>query len=213
MIAMHCGPTRHQVDPAQTPAAQELRFELVVHETDLELDTRPDVAIHEVFAGLAQDAERTRAICRDVAAAAQRGRRCLVLTERRDHLEELTQRLTAAVCDPHVLVGGTSRRARAEVLERVDALNEGEGFVLVATGRYIGEGFDCPALDTLFLAFPISFRGRVVQYTGRILRPAPGKRTARVHDYADVRVPVLARMFDRRLTAYDRIGFERAPDR
>ena len=80
--------------------------------------------------------------------------------------------------------------------------------ILVATGTFLGEGFDCPPLDTLFLAFPIAFRGRIVQYIGRVLRPTEGKTRIEVHDYVDARVPVLARMHARRLSAYASLGFD-----
>ncbi len=84
--------------------------------------------------------------------------------------------------------------------------------MIVATGRYLGEEFDAPQLDTLFLAFPVSFKGRLVQYTGRLMRAEEGKTTVRVYDYADTRVPVLRAMHTRRLTTYKSLGFTRDPE-
>jgi len=94
------------------------------------------------------------------------------------------------------------------VTERLAAARPGDGIILLATGSFLGEGFDCPPLDTLFLTFPIAFRGRLVQYVGRVLRPVNGKTRVEVHDYVDMRVPVLARMHAKRLAAYTSLGFD-----
>src|SRR6202035_3652895 len=98
------------------------------------------------------------------------------------------------------------KKARQAVLDQL-AQPELKGTVLLATASFLGEGFDCPALDTVFLAFPIQFRGSIVQYVGRILRPAPGKTRVVVHDYVDVEVPVLARMYNERARGYHSLGF------
>jgi superfamily II DNA or RNA helicase len=208
IIAMQCGPTRYEIATGETPAARQLDFELTIHETDFDLDTDPDTPNHEIFAALVDDTARTEMICRDVAEAAARGRRCLVLTERKDHLHALADRLKALGNEPAVLIGGIGKKARQRVIDQAASLETGEGFVIVATGRYIGEGFDCPPLDTLFLTFPVSFRGIVVQYTGRLLRTTADKEVVRVHDYADTNVPMLARMLDKRVRAHRKLGFE-----
>jgi len=108
---------------------------------------------------------------------------------------------------PVVMRGGMGKKARRAI---VDQLGEPglRGAILVATSSYLGEGFDCPALDTVFLAFPIRFKGSIVQFVGRILRPAPGKTRVVVHDYVDSSVPVLARMFREREQAYASLGFD-----
>ncbi len=98
-------------------------------------------------------------------------------------------------------------KARAAALARLDLQPNGEPLLVVATGPYIGEGFDCPVLDTLFLAAPIAFKGRLVQYAGRILRPHPGKVTAEVHDYHDVSTGVLASSLAKRAPGYTSLGF------
>jgi superfamily II DNA or RNA helicase len=109
---------------------------------------------------------------------------------------------------PAVLHGGVTKTARRAITEDLANLTPGEGRLLLATASLLGEGFDCPALDTLFLAFPIRFKGSVVQCVGRVLRPAETKTRVEVHDYVDVGVPVLARMHDERRKAYASLGFD-----
>lgn len=106
-----------------------------------------------------------------------------------------------------MLEGGLGKRARAALLDQIENTPRGDPLVVIATGQYLGEGFDCPQLDTLFLAFPISFKGRLVQYTGRLMRAHDRKTSVRVYDYVDVRVPVLRAMHTKRLTTYKSLGF------
>jgi very-short-patch-repair endonuclease len=150
---------------------------------------------------------RNELICNDVIAVAKAGRFPLVLTERTEHLSFLAQRLSAAI--PHVITlqGGMSRRQLQVAMSALASVSEKEERVLVATGKYIGEGFDEPRLDTLFLALPISWRGTIAQYAGRLHRLHDGKREVRIYDYADLNVPMLARMFDRRCEGYEAIGY------
>jgi superfamily II DNA or RNA helicase len=109
--------------------------------------------------------------------------------------------------DPVILRGGTAAKARAAALARLHPQPGGLPLLVVATGPYIGEGFDCPALDTLFLAAPVGYKGSIVQWAGRILRAHPGKTTAEIHDYHDVRTPVLAASLARRAPGYTHLGF------
>jgi superfamily II DNA or RNA helicase len=109
--------------------------------------------------------------------------------------------------EPVVLRGGMGAKARAAALARLKPEPDGPPLLVVATGPYIGEGFDCPALDTLFLAAPIAFKGRLVQYAGRILRAYPGKSTAEVHDYHDIKTAVLAASLTKRAPGYTSLGF------
>jgi very-short-patch-repair endonuclease len=137
-----------------------------------------------------------------VLSAVREGRSPLVLTERTEHLELLAKRLAGDVPSVITLRGGMGRKALLESLDRV-----AQSAVIVATGRFIGEGFDNPRLDTLFLALPISWRGTVAQYVGRLHRLHDGKRAVRVYDYADLNVPMLAKMFDRRCCGYESLGY------
>ena len=165
--------------------------------------------IHEVFRVLVEDQRRTALVCNDVLAALVEGRRCLVLSQWKQHCHALAERLQGRGVSVVMLEGGLGKRARASLLAQIESTPRGDPLVVIATGQYLGEGFDCPQLDTLFLAFPISFKGRLVQYTGRLMRAHEGKTSVRVYDYADVRVPVLRAMHARRLTTYKTLGFTR----
>jgi superfamily II DNA or RNA helicase len=160
-----------------------------------------------VFRGVVEDDDRTRQICTDVAAAVRVGRNCLVLSQWTGHVARLVEGLKALGLEPLVLQGGMGKKVRSLVMDELATTRPGRGVILVATGSFLGEGFDCPPLDTLFLVFPIAFKGRLVQYVGRVLRPIDGKTRVEVHDYLDNRVPVLARMHARRLPAYASLGF------
>jgi superfamily II DNA or RNA helicase len=207
IIALQCGPTRYEIASTAVEESVLLRRELIIHDTPTRIDD-PDLGIQQVFAELVEDDRRTGQICDDVHASLQNGRTCLVLTQRVEHIERLRDRLTSHGHAPLVLRGGLGKKARASVAAAIDARTDGEGIVLIATGSYLGEGFDWPELDTLFLAFPIAFKGRVVQYVGRLLRSHEGKHHVELHDYVDAEVPVLARMHNKRLPAYRTLGFE-----
>jgi superfamily II DNA or RNA helicase len=205
IMVMQCGPIRHRI----TQSASDLDRRLQIHRTELTIDdstdgmTRGEV-LALINASLVEDERRNEQICRDVSDAVGAGRNCLVLSSRTDHVDELAGRLSSLGLEPLVLYGSLKPAERRAVHER---LAEDGQLLLVATDRYIGEGFDCPKLDTLFLAFPISARQRITQYVGRILRDQPGKDIAEVHDYLDAGVPMLAAMYRRRLPGYKELGF------
>ena len=215
LIAQQLGPTRHTMtapEPGTLAAAAAGGTPdrtLTVHETAFtylgDADPSAPGGIAAIYRDLAADQHRNRQIVDDVVAALARARNCLVLTQWTAHVEALAELLRATGHDPVVLKGGMGSRGRRDSLER---LAPGNGPMLaVATGPYVGEGFDCPALDTLFLAAPIAFKGRLVQYVGRILRPAPGKTVAEVHDYHDVDTGVLASSLTKRAPGYVSLGF------
>ena len=131
----------------------------------------------------------------------------MILTERNDHLDRFEKELATRVDHVVVLRAGTGKRQRQAVNERLAAIPRHEARVILATGKYVGEGFDDPRLDTLFLTLPVSWRGTVAQYAGRLHRLYDGKREVRIYDYADLNVPMLARMFDRRCRGYEVIGY------
>jgi superfamily II DNA or RNA helicase len=184
---------------------------LHVHPTaycyDGDADPKAPGGMAAIYRDLAADDQRTRQITADVADAVARGRHCLVLTQWVAHLHNLAEALQAMGYDPVVLRGGLGAKTRAAALSRLQVQPGGTPLLVVATGPYAGEGFDCPALDTLFLAAPVRWKGRLVQYAGRILRNYPGKETAEVHDYHDVGTGVLAATLAGRAPGYTSLGF------
>jgi superfamily II DNA or RNA helicase len=185
----------------------QFNLRLEVRETQFAIVGATETPIHEVFRLLVEDEERTELVCDDVIGALAQGRRCLVLSQWKEHCALLADGLRMRGVAPFVLKGGLGKRARAALLDEIENTSVEDPLVVVATGQYLGEGFDCPQLDTLFLSFPISFKGRLVQYTGRLMRAYENKTGIRVYDYADIRVPVLRAMHSRRLTTYTRLGF------
>ena len=207
LIVMQCGPVRHTISGRQTGAHTDLTLELVVRETDVIASTTDELPIQEVFRALVNDATRTQIISDDVLAALSQGRRCLVLSERKEHCRSLAERFSAQGKTPFILDGGLRKKAREAIFEAVHNRPAGEDLLLIATGQYLGEGFDCPQIDTLFLTFPVSFKGKLVQYVGRLMRSHEGKRVVRVYDYADVHIPVLKKMYEKRRKTYETLGF------
>ena len=211
IIAMQCGPTRHETRSGDLPDTALVQRRLIVHTTGFVHDDT--ASIQEVLGALAEDEERTKQICADLVQALDAGRTCLVLTQRTAHIDAVCRQLAATDHDVHVLKGGLGKKVLAAVHDAIAAPGKDTGIAVVATGSYLGEGFDWPQLDTLFLAFPIAFRGRVVQYVGRLLRAHDTKHDIELHDYVDEHVTVLARMHTKRLTAYKTLGFEVPPRR
>ncbi len=208
ILYMQVGPIRRDLGRAAQDSPGELAKSLVVRETSFRAspsDVKP--SIQALYVALVRDEGRNAMIVADVTRALEEGRSPLVLTERRDHLDVLAERLGPACPNLIVLRGGAGARSRRETLARLRALPVDEPRLLLSTGRYIGEGFDDSRLDTLFLALPISWRGTLVQYAGRLHRPHAGKVEARIVDYVDREVPMLARMFERRRTGYRSIGY------
>lgn len=216
LIGFQLGPVRHTFvhadpDTLEGASSDRPRPVLSVHATAFQLDAPTDLsvpgAIAAVHRALAEDPVRNEQILADVIDALGRGRHCLVLAQRTGHVDSLARALAEQGLNPVVLKGGMGAKQRAAANERLGEPAEGSPLLVVATGHFVGEGFDCPALDTLFLAGPVSFKGRLVQYAGRVLRAHPGKMTAEVHDYHDVEVPVLAAALSKRAPGYISLGF------
>jgi len=154
-----------------------------------------------------KDERRNALILADVQQALKEGRTPVLLTERKEHLDILADRLRSNVKHLIVLSGRLSAKERRETMERLAAIPDGEVRLIAATGRYLGEGFDDPRLDTLILAMPFSWKGTIVQYAGRLHREHPGKYEVRVYDYIDANVPKLLRMHKKRLRGFRDIGY------
>jgi superfamily II DNA or RNA helicase len=163
--------------------------------------------IQELFKLLWTDTDRNRMIVQDIAAAYTQGRETLVLSERLDHLALLADSLGAYSDYLFMLKGGLGKKQLKTIMERIQNVPPGSNRIILATGKYLGEGFDLPCLDTLFLVFPFSWKGTLIQYAGRLNRTAQGKTELRIYDYVDEKVPVLQRMFNRRVKGYRDLGF------
>ena len=150
---------------------------------------------------------RNALIFDDVLTALEAGRSPVVLTERKDHANHFAEKLGRFARNVILLRGGMGARQRREIMQRLEEIPDHEERVLVATGRYIGEGFDDARLDTLFLTMPISWRGTLAQYVGRLHRIHPEKREVLVYDYFDDAVPALRRMAAKRIRGYENLGY------
>lgn len=208
---MQLGPIRFKVDPRSQLGKRAFEYRLVVRETGFDTPIQSsDLSIQEIYSLLAANEKRNELIIDDVLLAMEEGRSPILLTERKSHLEFLHQRLKNFVRHTVVLQGGQSVKEQLKVQEQLASIPIDEERLLLATGRYIGEGFDDARLDTLFLSLPVSWKGTLVQYTGRLHRLHAGKYEVRIVDYVDGKVPMLARMFEKRLRAYRAMGYEEA---
>jgi len=211
IIFMECGPARYRVSVRHGVATHPFEHRVVVRPTGFRplRPADPDVRVqfHKLYEELIADEERNRLICQDVIQTVREGRSPLVLTERNEHLDSLTKQLISEVPQLIVLRGGMRKKELDAIQARLAAAPSEEARLLLATGRYVGEGFDDARLDTLFLTLPVSWHGTITQYVGRLHRLFDSKREVRVYDYADLNVPMLARMFDRRCRRYESIGY------
>ena len=209
IFEMQLGPARYVADRKSLTTAIPFARRLIVRETAFELvDSDHHQPIQRIYQSLCRDEQRNALIIDDIINSLATGRSPIVLTERKDHLEFLSERLRGFTKHLIVLKGGMTAKKRSEALAAISAIPDSEERLILATGRYIGEGFDDVRLDTLFLTLPVSWRGTIVQYTGRLHRLHPGKTEVQIYDYVDRRNPVLARMYDRRLAGYRSIGYQ-----
>lgn len=209
IIHMQCGPIRYQVDAKAQ--AEKRPFDLaVVPKFTSFAQPLTDAApwkITDAYAAMQGDKKRNEQIVADVLSAVKMGRTPIVLTERYDHAKLLTETLREKNEKVVLLSGKGSAKVKREVLQELTQLPPEDPVILVATGRYVGEGFDFPRLDTLFLAMPVSWKGTLAQYAGRLHRNYDGKQEVLIYDYVDIRVPMLERMYHKRLSGYAAIGY------
>ncbi len=211
IIFMQCGAVRHRVDARKQAAARPFAHKVVFRRTGFRLPRRePDQkpTIQDLYAGLVVDTARNDMIFDDIPSALEAGRSPVVITECTEHLQDLAARLTKFAKNVVVLRGGLGVRQSRAALEKLASIPESEERVLVATGRYLGEGFDDARLDTLFLTMPISWRGTLAQYAGRLHGLHHAKREVRVYDYVDVSEPMLEKMAGKRVAGYRSLGYD-----
>ncbi len=208
---MQLGPVRYNIDSKAQTAQQPFEHKLIIRDTTFHLHEE-DLSIQEIYRRLTADAKRNDLILNDVIAALEEKRSPILLTERRDHLEFFEKNLRQFTRNLIVLRGGMKAKERKDAAKQFAEIPDDEERLIVATGKYIGEGFDDARLDTLFLALPISWKGTLIQYTGRLHRIHPGKTEVRIYDYVDRSVQELARMFERRMMGYRAIGYSTADE-
>jgi superfamily II DNA or RNA helicase len=212
IIFMHCGPIRHTVDHRKQAAARPFDHRVITRNTSFSLPPSIEVeksrSIQEIYSALIADERRNEMIIRDVLEAIKDGRSPVVLTERREHLEHLAGRLDPIIRNVIVMKGGASKKQRKLIAETISQIPDDAERLILATGRYLGEGFDDARLDTLFLTLPVSWRGTIAQYAGRLHRLHETKRRVIIYDYVDFHVPVLVKMYERRCQGYKSLGYE-----
>jgi superfamily II DNA or RNA helicase len=208
IIFMQCGRLHFRISPREEAAARPFEQVVIPRPTGLQLPEGADISgIQGVYATLATAEQRNDLICADLLDVLRQGRTPLLLTERKEHLGEFARRLEGHVHHVVVLHGGMGIKKRRAVAKQLQAVPQDESCAILATGRYAGEGFDHPRLDTLLLALPISWSGTLRQYAGRIQREHPGKCEVRIYDYVDIDVPVLERMYKKRRKGYLDMGY------
>ena len=209
IVTMLCGPVRHSIDVRAQAAEQGFARNLVTRYVAMHFpDLTEDASFTQVLDAVCDHADRTRLIAQDVLDALNEGRTPLVVSKRKRHARELARLIEEGGAEARLLVGeGTPRQRREAITEALQASTE-QPLSLVATESYLGEGFDMPNLDALFLSTPISWSGNVTQQSGRLHRTSEGKTDVRVYDYVDLNIPMLERMYKKRLKTYVRLGYE-----
>ena len=204
IIFMQCGPIRHAAAP---PASAPHDLEVIPRNLSQPMPIPEDTGIQDIFRTLAEDQERTAAIADEVQFAVEDGRKVLVLTERTDHLDSIKRSLEEHDLKPFVLHGRMSKKQHANLVAELEALAPDSPRILLATGRLVGEGFDHPPLDTLVLAMPVSWKGTLQQYAGRLHREHATKTNVRIIDFVDTGHPALLRMWEKRQRGYRAMGY------
>ena len=204
IIFMQCGPIRYT---ASRPEGAPHDLVVLPRSRLSQIDLPSQAGIQDVFRHIANDQARTEAIADEVKQAYSQGRKVLVLTERTEHLDAIKASLEGLVPAPLVLHGRLSRRQRTDLIAELDALPPNAPRILLATGKLVGEGFDHPPLNTLILAMPVSWKGTLQQYAGRLHREHVSKTDVRIIDFVDAGHPALLRMWEKRQRGYRAMGY------
>lgn len=209
---MQCGPIRYSVDAKEQAAKRNFEHYIIPCFTRFRkplIEAESNWHITKIYKALAEDELRNQQIATDVQEAVINNRTPIILTQRKEHVMQLAAILADQI-DAHIitLVGSNSTKEKKQMVESLAAIPQDEKLIIIATGKYIGEGFDYPRLDTLFLASPIAWKGTLAQYAGRLHREYPDKQDVIVYDYVDIHIPVLERMYHKRLTGYSQIGYK-----
>ena len=207
IIFMQCGEIRYTADSKAQQVQQSFQRLLIPRFTSYRNLNADGSNYAQILDELIENESRNKLILDDVAANLAEGRTPIILTARTAHVDILTEQCSKICPNVIRLVGNDSAKAKREVMSRLNDIPANEPLIVVATGKYVGEGFDLPRLDTLMLALPVSWKGLIAQYTGRLHRNYPGKNETRIYDYIDLRVPVCDSMYRKRLHGYKAVGY------
>lgn len=207
IIFMQCGPIRYSADAKVQMQNQSFQRLLVPRFTPFRLVSNEDIAFAKVTQQIAEDEYRNILIVRDILEVLKNGRSPIILTSRTSHVALLAEQLQPHCPNVITLVGSNSSKEKRQKMEQLLSIPSSEPLIIVATGKYIGEGFDYARLDTLFLVSPVAWKGIIAQYAGRLHREHEGKQEVLIYDYIDIRVPVCESMYRKRLKGYASIGY------
>lgn len=207
IIFMQCGEIRYTADTKSQQSKQSFRRLLIPRFTSYRNLKADGGNYAQVIDELIENEARNKLILDDVASNLSEGRTPIILTARTAHVDLLAEQCRKICPNVIRLVGNDSAKAKREIMEQLNSVPDDEPLVVVATGKYVGEGFDLSRLDTLMLALPVSWKGLIAQYTGRLHRNHPGKTETRIYDYIDLRVPICDSMYRKRLHGYKAVGY------
>lgn len=208
IIFMQCGPIRFTTDVKSQIAKQSFDRFLIPRFTSYNSILEDRLSIATLYKYLSEDEIRNNLIVEDICKAVNTGRTPIILTNRTAHVSVLAEKLKATIKNVISLTGAGTTREKREAMQRLQTIPDSEQLVIVATGKYVGEGFDYPRLDTLFLALPISWKGLLTQYAGRLHREYEGKKDVHIYDYIDIHEPICDSMYRKRLKGYAAIGYK-----
>lgn len=208
IIFMQCGEIIYKVDAKSQAEKRDFEHYLIPKFTSFRKNYENGTMISKIYGDLAESHLRNKRIVEDVLNSVTKGRTPIILTERKEHAFKLKELINNKCKNVIVLTGTVSQKEKRLTIEKLNSIPHNEPLIVIATGKYVGEGFDYPRLDTLFLALPIAWKGKVAQYAGRLHRNYPGKKEVIIYDYADIHIPVLERMYQKRLKGYASIGYK-----
>jgi superfamily II DNA or RNA helicase len=207
IMTMQCGPIRYKVDAKSQAKIRPFDHIVVPRKTYFNVQNRDESSIQEIYTALIEDEGRNKVILDDILKSLEEGRSPILLTERTSHVEYFEKKLKGFAKNIIVLRGGMGKKQRQEISEKIASIPDTEERILIATGKYIGEGFDDSRLDTLFLVMPISWKGTLQQYAGRLHRLHSNKNSVKIFDYIDTDIPMLQRMYEKRVKGYKAMGY------
>ncbi len=211
IIYMQCGPIRYRDDAKKQAEKRPFEHYIIPRFTSFRLPSEKeekDIFIQDLYSEIIDDDLRNQQIIDDVIKCYEDGRNCIVLTQRTAHVKLLAKKIGEKIPEVISLTGGMGTKKTRDILEKITDTPGDKQLTIVATGKFVGEGFDEPRLDTLFLAMPISWKGTLQQYAGRLHRLFENKDEVQIYDYVDIHVRMLERMYHKRLSGYSSIGYK-----